>query len=496
MPTELLDKSSLVQDDIKSPYPEILEELDSSKNQESSQPATLKRRFNLLTLLSMVIAASAGWESIITSLYQVCIGGGPTVLVWGYIISAIAAIFVSCSLAEFASIWPTSAGQSHWTVALSPPKYRKILTQSMVAITHPDYVAERWHVYVMFLFISIFTLTVNGMAPRIIHYVSIFGMIFHILGFFAIIITLLITTKNKNSARDVFWSIQDNTGWNSDTMAFFIGMLPGAFGFLAIDMPARYSEETKKPGLDVPRSMCWGIVGTALIGLVFVLALAFCMGDPAELLQSPIVSLNPLALIVINSTGSTAAAIGLSASIVIVAFTSSIDSVGSVSRVIMALARDNILPFGEFFAQIHPKWNAPFNAVCLAVALEISIAVIYVGNATAYYCIASGVVTLQVSSYMLPIALQLIFRKRNNIKYGEWSLGSKRYFFNIMGILIDLLIFIVMLFPTTKPITASNMNYGSAIVGGTLILATILYFIWGKKHYIGPLIHLEGMSPN
>ena len=110
------------------------------------------------------------------------------------------------------------------------------------------------------------------------------------------VITLLATAE-KNSAELVFATIQDNTGWNSDGGAYMVGMLPGAFGFLAIDSPARFSEETAKPRTDVPRAMFWGVLGSIAIGIPFTLVLGFCMGDPAVLLQSPIVSLNPLSLV-------------------------------------------------------------------------------------------------------------------------------------------------------------------------------------------------------
>lgn len=122
------------------------------------------------------------------------------------------------------------------------------------------------------------------------------ALVIHISGFFAVIITLLSTTgiHNMNSAHQVFGYINDNTGWNSQAAAFFIGMLPGAYGFLGIDGPTHNSEEVRDPPRDVPRAMAWGVLATALIGLPFVLTLAFCMGDPVILLESPVAALSPL----------------------------------------------------------------------------------------------------------------------------------------------------------------------------------------------------------
>jgi amino acid transporter len=121
------------------------------------------------------------------------------------------------------------------------------------------------------------------------------GTAVHVLGFFTLIVTLLATTKEKNSAKVVFGTVTDYTGYNSAGVAFMVGMLPMASGFTTMDLPARYSEETAKPHTDVSRAMFWGVLTSSVIGLVLVLVIAFCMGDPSALLESEIASLSPLA---------------------------------------------------------------------------------------------------------------------------------------------------------------------------------------------------------
>ncbi|KKK26005.1 hypothetical protein AOCH_000451 [Aspergillus ochraceoroseus] len=500
--------------------PEVTSTLETTGPGDDERAVTLNKRYNFTTLVSIFIAINAGWESIVVSLYQVLIGGGPTVLVWGYVISAVGAICISLSLAEFASIWPSAAGQSHWTVALTPPKYRRVVgwyaawillfmtvlasvgatyasamsLQACVSISNPDYVAERWHTYMIFIAVLVIAAVINIFEPRLIHHFSVFGLVVHVLGFFAIMITLLVTTKNKNSAKVVFGSIQDFTGWNNNAMAFFIGMLPGAYGFLAIDAPARYSEETKHPNTDVSRSMFWGIMGSVLIGIPFVLTLAFCMGDTQELLQNPTISLSPLALIILQSTGSKAAAIILSCTVIAVSFTASIDAVGGISRIIMAQARDRALPFSEVLSKVSPRWNTPIYAVLLACFLLLSIAAIYVGNSTAYYGIASGTVVMQVVSYTAPVILNFFFSKKMGIKYGPWNLGRLRYPINGIAIIIYIFLCCIMTFPTQMPATAENMNYASLIIGAVFIASTVMYFTWGRRNYFGPLFDLQGLE--
>lgn len=126
------------------------------------------------------------------------------------------------------------------------------------------------------------------------------GTIVHVLGFFAVIITLLATTKNKNSAKLVFGELHDFTGYNNNGVAFLVGLLPTASGFSSLDLPARYSEETAKPHSDVSRALAWGVFASSCIGLPFVLTIAFCMGDPAELLTGKITSYSPLAQVCLD----------------------------------------------------------------------------------------------------------------------------------------------------------------------------------------------------
>ena len=120
-------------------------------------------------------------------------------------------------------------------------------------------------------------------------------MSLHVITFFAITITLLATTKEKNSGYTVFLQLQNQSGWSNTGLAFLIGLLPSVFSFLGVDVPSHFSEETEHPRTAVPRAMFWAVMINAACGLPFVIVLSFCMGDPLKLLQSPIGVINPTA---------------------------------------------------------------------------------------------------------------------------------------------------------------------------------------------------------
>ncbi|KAL4781948.1 amino acid/polyamine transporter I [Aspergillus varians] len=481
----------------------------------------MRKRFNFLSLWLLFVAGTAGWEAIISSLYQCLLAGGPSVLVWGFVISAVAACCISFSLAEFASIWPSVAGQYHWAVALAPPKWRTLVgwycawilllmnilsslsalfagafsLQALIVISIDSYTAERYQAYLIIVAILVLATVINLFAPSMLHYLSLIGTMTHILGFFAIIITLLATTKNKNSGKEVFGSLENYTGYQNNAAAFFIGLLPTTAGFSTLDLPARYAEETARPHKDVSRAMFWGVLTSSAIGFPLVLVIAFCMGDPADLLTSQIASLSPLAQIVYNSTGSLGAAIVLACIIIVVAIISAIDCMGGISRIIMAQARDNIIPFGPFFSRIHPRWNTPANAIMACSISQACLAVIYIGNKTAFYGFLSGVFTLQVLSYGTPVVFHLFRRKALNLTYGPWRMGqSVSLLANVVGILLYLMLFVAVSLPAELPVTAPSMNYAAPIVGMALVLITILWFVWGKWSYNGPVHIVDGVG--
>jgi choline transport protein len=165
--------------------------------------------------------------------------------------------------------------------------------------------------------------------------------------------------------------------------------------------------------------------------------------------------------IVYTSTGSLGAAIVLGSVIVVVAVIAALDAMGAIARIIMAQARDQALPFSNIFSKIDINWNTPVNALILAATLQAAIATIYIGNSTAYFGIVSGVLTLQVISYGIPIVLHLFQRKTTlNLEYGPWKLGRWGRVANVIGLVLYVFIFVAVSLPTEVPVTAQNM-YGS-----------------------------------
>lgn len=113
---------------------------------------------------------------------------------------------------------------------------------------------------------------------------------------------------------------------------------------------------------------------------------------------------------------------------------------------------------------------------------------INVGSTTALGAIVSIGTAAIVISYTIPIIL--ILRKRlvhEPIPFGPWSLGRYGLAVNLYGALFGFFISIIALFPTTIPVTATNMNYAGPILVVFTSIAGLDWCIRGKHAFKGPL---------
>lgn len=136
---------------------------------------------------------------------------------------------VNISMAEMASMAPTSGGQYHWVSEFSPRRYQKFLSfvtgwlcvlgwqtgaantaflagtqiQGLIILNDPSYVPERWHGTLLTFAVAFFSVIFNTFLVKKLPLVEGIVLIVHIFGFFAVLITLWILGPRGN-ALDVF----------------------------------------------------------------------------------------------------------------------------------------------------------------------------------------------------------------------------------------------------------------------------------------------------
>ena len=76
-------------------------------------------------------------------------------------------------------------------------------------------------------------------------------------------------------------------------------------------------------------------------------------------------------------------------------------------------------------------------------------------------------------------------RGKGDIDSG-YSLGRLGMVFNITGNAYLLFAIVTFNFPSVSPVSADNMNYTSAAIGVSILIAATTWFTTGRKQYTGP----------
>ncbi|KAH7110676.1 amino acid/polyamine transporter I [Dactylonectria macrodidyma] len=147
-----------------------------------------------------------------------------------------------------------------------------------------------------------------------------------------------------NSASYVFTNSENISGWSSDGISFFIGILGLVTGFIGVEVPAYFSEEMNHATRDIPRAMMYSVIGNALVTFPWIIVLLFSMDSIEELVATRFGSLMPIFQIVLGATKNVKASTFLNFGISVVAFLSALDINGACARTLWSMARDNAFP--------------------------------------------------------------------------------------------------------------------------------------------------------
>lgn len=188
--------------------------------------------------------------------------GGPSGIIYGFILVWIGQLSLVATLAEMASMAPTSGGQYHWVCMLAPPAYQKSFgyitgwmaligwqaalassgllagtqVQSIVSLTHPEYrgTMQTWQSTLILWAVLVLIYVINVAFTTLFAKFEGLSFIIHILGFFGIIFPLAFLSEHA-SAEDVFGSFSNVGGWQTQGLSFCIGLMGNVFAFVGGD---------------------------------------------------------------------------------------------------------------------------------------------------------------------------------------------------------------------------------------------------------------------
>lgn len=114
-------------------------------------------------------------------------------------------------------------------------------------------------------------------------------------------------------------------------------------------------------------------------------------------------------------------------------------------------------------------------------------------STTAFNAFVGSFVILMSLSYLAALGPHLLQRHHTSITRGPfWMKGVTGYV--VCGISCAYLFVFIVIFclPYTMPVSATSMNYSSAITGGVTALVTVLWWVWKRR---AGTPHMVTMTP-
>ncbi|OAL02849.1 amino acid transporter [Phaeosphaeriaceae sp. SRC1lsM3a] len=486
-------------------------ELQTANRQQASG---LERYINLAAVVNFAVIILASWESFAVTFQFALTNGGPASIFYGSLLAGAGACAVGFSLAELASIDPTVGAQYRWSANLAPaaPRFWGLLQgwittaawcfacsgppsilanmiTSLAIFNNENYVPERWHTSLIMIAVMVVPFTFNLWFRKVIDAFEMIGGLLHV-GLFIVFIIVLIVFGPKSDPDFVFKTLTwEESGWNSPGVSWGLGLLSMTFSVTGADSVLHMCDEVKKVRTRVPRSIMATCVINSILLITFATVLLFYMGPlDDEILAAPL----PILWVIYGITGSKVAANVLISLVAIIIFLALFNIFASVSRLVWVFARDNGLPFSNFFAYVHPTLHLPLNALLLIGTIVTCLSLIYIASATAFNALISLQALALHVSYFFPILFILLRKLRGPAPpYGPFKMGFIGIPVNMFALCYLIYVVLWMPFPQVLPVTRDNMNYSGPIFGAVVLGALGHWFIRGRKTFQMPVKRYE-----
>jgi len=447
-----------------------------------------------------------------TTLYFPLIGGGPSAIIWGWVLLCCIIICVAISLGEITSVYPTAGGVYYQTYMLSPPKWRNITAwicgwayvMGNITITlsvnfgttlflvgtinifqdsegNGVWAATNWQIWLTFVAITLLCNATSALGNRWLPLLDTFAIFWTFAGVLCIIVCALALAKGgRNKASYAFGGTEASSGWIPG-WSWCIGLLHGAYATSATGMILSMCEEVKEPATQVPKAMVGTIVLNAICGFIFLVPLCFVLPPIEDVLLAS----SPVPYILKIAIGNDGGAFALMVPVLVLGFFCGIGCTTAASRCTWAFARDGAIPGSRYWKQVNNKLDVPLNAMMLSMVVQIILGAIYFGSVAAFNAFSgSGVIFLTIS-YTMPILVSFL-GGRKSLKQGHYDFGIFGVICNVVAILWCLFIIPLFSMPAALPTTTETMNYASVVFVGGVSISGLWYVVWGRKNYQGP----------
>lgn len=287
------------------------------------------------------------------------------------------------------------------------------MIQGVITLDYPDYDSERWHGTLLTWCVICGCIFVNVVIPAWLPRFEVFILVFHIAGFFAILITLLVMTPELGSNASVWLTSLNEGGWPTQGVSYCVGFLGNVATFVGADASVHLAEEVSNPAVNIPKAIIGAMLINGSVGFAMMVTILYCLGDVDSVLNSK--TAFPFIQIFFNSVGNVAGATVMAAVVLALTWACSIGITTTASRMTWSFARDNGLPMSRYLSRVSPRTKVPVWAALAVTGIAALLTLIYIGSDTAFNDVISLTITGFYGSYLMPAAFLLYHRIKGNI---------------------------------------------------------------------------------
>ncbi|GME40480.1 Amino acid/polyamine transporter I [Neofusicoccum parvum] len=476
----------------------------------------LRREFNKWSTVSYAISILGVLGSVPATFGSPIAAGGPATAVWAWFIGSVMAMCIASSVAELVSAYPTAGGMYFVTKHVVPPEHVAIwawvigwcnflgqaagvaslaytISQMIFAaavMNSPQledgssaFTPSALQTVLLAILILCLFGTICSLTTKALHKIVLWFAPINILASVSICIALLVLTPNKRSAEWVFTEVTDGSGWGSKGFSFLLGFLSVAWTMTDYDGTTHMSEETHDAAIRGPVAIRSAILVSGLVGWMLTVTFCFCLTDYDGIVNSS--TGLPVAQIFLNAGGRTGGTI-MWFFVILVQFFTGCSAMLANARMCYAFARDDALPFSSFWCKINKYTGTPVNAVWLVVVFCTCLDLIGIGSTLTIVAIFNICAPALDLSYVAVIIAHRVYENRVRFIPGPYTMGIWSKPVNLIACTWVVFISVILFFPTTKPVTATNMNYAICVAGFVGLFSLSWWWIGARKKYTGP----------
>ncbi|EKD18816.1 amino acid permease [Drepanopeziza brunnea f. sp. 'multigermtubi' MB_m1] len=323
-----------------------------------------------------------------------------------------------------------------------------------------------------------------SLTTHALHSIIIWFAPINIIASVTICIALLILTPNKQSASWVFGHFTNGSGWGTG-FSFLLSFLSVAWTMTDYDGTSHMSEETHDAAIRGPQAIRHAVTISGVVGWMLTVTFCFCIPDLDAMISTP--TGLPAAQIFLNAGGRQGGTT-MWFFVILVQFFTGCSAMLADTRMAYAFARDGALPFSAFFARVNGQTGTPLHAVWLIVAFASCLNLIGIGSTQTIVAIFNITAPALDLSYAAVIFARIVYEYLQLITFvpGPFSLGRMQKPYNVVAIVWVCFISVVLMFPTTRPVTPTNMNYAVVVALGIATFSLGWWWAGARKTYTGP----------